>query len=59
MSNLTNRQLELIYKALSIMERRAIEEGRSEESKTSYNSAIVMIMYALMENEECLNQFDY
>lgn len=59
MATLTERQHELILKALEIMERRATEEGRSVDSKQSYNSAICMICYALSENEELLNQFNY
>lgn len=50
---------ELINKALKIMEKRACDEKRSPESRIAYNSAICMIIYALQDNEECLDQFDY
>lgn len=56
---LSDHQYELLLKALRIMEKRAIEEGRSVDSALTYNSCICMICYALDENEECLNQFDY
>lgn len=54
-----DKQSALIDKALKIMERRAEQEDRSVESRIAYTSCIDMIRYALAENEECLNQFDY
>ena len=54
-----DKQSALIDKALKIMEKRACDENRPPESRMAYNSAICMIIYALQENEECLNQFDY
>ena len=54
-----DKQSALIDKALKIMEKRACDENRSSESRMAYNSAICMITYALQENEECLDQFDY
>ena len=59
MPELTKRQYELLLKAMQIMEKRALEEDRSVDSKLTYNSCICMLCYALDENEECLAQFDY
>lgn len=58
-TDFVDKQSALIDKALKIMEKRACDEKRSPESRIAYNSAICMIIYALQENEECLNQFDY
>lgn len=59
MPSLTDRQRELIDRALEIMERRAEREDCTVEYRISYTSCIDMIRYALDENEECLAQFDY
>lgn len=54
-----DRRIELIYQALTILERRSNDEDRSIETRIAYGAAVDMIRYALDENEECLNQFDY
>lgn len=54
-----DRQLELINKALNILEKRACDKSRTPDARIAYDSAICMIIYALQENEECLDQFDY
>lgn len=59
MPHITERQHELIQRALDIMEKRANKEDLSRGARCAYNSAIIMIIYALQGNEECLNQFDY
>lgn len=55
----TDHRIELIHKALEIMEQRAEQEDRTVESRIAYTSCIDMIRYALAENEECLAQYDY
>lgn len=52
-------QRELIFRALEIIENRSNDESRTVEQRIAYGSAADMIRYALDENEECLNQFDY
>lgn len=52
-------QLDLILRALEIIENRSNDESRTVEQRIAYGSAADMIRYALDENEECLNQFDY
>lgn len=52
-------QYELILRALEIIENRSNDESRTAEQRVAYGSAADMIRYALDENEECLNQFDY
>lgn len=54
-----DKQSALIDKALKIIERRSNDEHRTVEARIAYGAAIDMIRYALAENEECLNQFDY
>lgn len=52
-------QFDLILRALEIIENRSNDEDRTVEQRIAYGSAADMIRYALDENEECLNQFDY
>lgn len=49
----------LVHRACEILEKRATDPNRSVEQRMAYNSALCMVLYALGENEECLNQFDY
>ena len=49
----------LVRRACEILEKRAIDPNRTHEQRMAYNSALCMVLYALAENEECLNQFDY
>lgn len=48
----------LVYRACEILEKRATDSSRTREQQMAYNSALCMVLYALGENEECLNQFD-
>lgn len=52
-------KLRLVERACEIIEKRATDTDRDYRERFAYNSALVMILYALEENEECLNQFDY
>lgn len=54
-----DRRIELINRALEIIENRSNDETRPRIARLAYNSAATIIRYALEENEECLNQFDY
>ena len=57
--NSVDTQSALIDKVIEILKRRANDENRPHEARIAYSSALAMIRYALTENEECLNQFDY
>lgn len=56
---MTDNKERLIKKALAIMEKRAKDPNRTIAQRSAYDSAIIMICYALAESEENLNQFDY
>ena len=52
---MTDKQMKLVKQA---MERRATDfVNHSDDSRAAYDSAYTMLVYALEENQECLNQF--
>jgi hypothetical protein len=55
---MNEKQLELVYEALRLIQRRSVDPRRTLEQRMSYNSAYDILQYALNENEECLAQFD-
>lgn len=55
---MNERQVELIWEALRLIQRRSVDPCRTVEQRVSYGSALNMIGYALEENAECLAQFD-
>ena len=55
---MTDKQMELIKQAMKIMEKRANDFHRNNHSRVAYDSAYTMLVYALKENQECLNQFE-
>ena len=54
---MTNKQMELVKQAMEIMAKRANDFHQSDDSRMAYDSAFTMLVYALEENQECLNQF--
>ena len=56
---MTDYQTELIDRVLKILEKRATDESRPIEMRMAYNSALVMLIYALNENGAAVAQFDY
>lgn len=54
-----DKRMELVKKVLEIVESRANDKKRDYFGRTVYQSVVDMLRYALDENEECLNQFDY
>ena len=56
-NQMTDKQMELIKQAMEIMEKRANDFHRSNDSRLAYDSAYTMLVYALEEDQECLNQF--
>lgn len=55
---LNENQERLIDKVCEILEFRATDPNREADMKIAYNSALIMLLYALDENEECLCQFE-
>lgn len=54
-----DRRIELVKEVLEIVELRANDKERDCFGRTAYRSVADMLRYALDENEECLNQFNY
>ena len=55
---MNEKQLELVYEALRLIQRRSVDPRRTIEQRTSYDSAYEILRYALNENVECLAQYD-
>lgn len=55
---MNEHQLELVYEALRLIQRRSVDPKRTLEQRMSYSSAYDILCYALHENEECLAQYD-
>lgn len=55
---MSEKQIELIYEAIRIIQRRSVDPRRPSEAKFYYGNALDILMYALNENAECLAQFD-
>lgn len=55
---LNENQERLIDKVCEILEFRATDPNRKVDMRIAYNSALIMLSYALQENEECLHQFE-
>ena len=55
---MNEKQMELVYEALRLIQRRSVDPRRTVEQRMSYSSALDMIIYAINENAECLAQFD-
>ena len=55
---MNEKQTELIYEALRLIQRRSVDPRRTIEQRTSYGSAFDILWYALEENAECLAQYD-
>lgn len=55
---MNEEQLELVYEALRLIQRRSVDPRRTIEQRTSYGSAWQMLYYALEGNGECLAQYD-
>lgn len=58
---MSEKQLELVKDVLRMLRARKEwnEDCGYHESALSYDSAATMLQYALDENEECLQQYDY
>jgi hypothetical protein len=55
---MNEKQSELVYEAIRLIQRRAVDPRRTVSQRMSYNSALTMLLYAVNENAECLAQFD-
>lgn len=55
---MNEHQIELIFEALRLIQRRSVDPKRTLEQRMSYSSAYDILRYALSENEECLAQYD-
>jgi hypothetical protein len=55
---MNEKQSELVYEAIRLIQRRAVDPRRTVAQRMSYNSALTMLLYAVNENAECLAQFD-
>lgn len=55
---MNEKQLELVYEALRLIQRRSVDPRRTREQRMSYTSAYDILRYALCENYECLTQYD-
>ena len=53
-----SKQIEMIYEALRLIQRRSVDPRRTREQRMSYSSAHDILWYALCENTECLAQYD-
>lgn len=55
---MNEKQTELIYRAMEIIGKRAVDPRRTRAQRMSYSSALDMLAYALEESYECLAQYD-
>lgn len=55
---MNEKQIDLIWEAMRLIKRRAVDPRRTVEQRMSYESAWTMLWYALCENYECLAQYD-
>ncbi|MBO5654659.1 MAG: hypothetical protein J6S32_01345 [Clostridia bacterium] len=55
---MNEKQTELIYEALRLIQRRSVDPRRDVATKIIYRSAYDMLLYAINENAECLAQYD-
>jgi hypothetical protein len=55
---MNENQAALIYEAIRLIQRRAVDPRRTVSQRMSYNAALTMLLYAVNENAECLAQFD-
>lgn len=55
---MNEKQVELIAEAIRLIQRRAVDPRRTVSQRMTYNSALTMLLYAVIESEECLAQFD-
>lgn len=55
---MNEKQVELIWEALRLIKRRSVDPRRTIEQRMAYDSAWTMVFYALVENAECLAQYD-
>lgn len=55
---MNEKQLELVYEALRLIQRRSVDPRRTIEQRTSYSSAFDILRYALEGNAESMYQFD-
>lgn len=53
-----NEHKDLLFEALGIIQRRSVDLRRTVEQRTSYGSALDILLYALDGNAECMYQFD-
>lgn len=53
-----NEHKDLLFEALRIIQRRSVDPRRTVEQRTSYGSALDILLYALDGNAECMYQFD-
>ena len=56
---MTDYQMELIDQVLKILEKRATDESRPIEMRMAYDSALIMLIYALKEDGAAVAQVDY
>ena len=55
---MNEKQVELIYEAIRLIQRRSVDPRRDTKTKIIYQSALDMLCYAINENVECLAQYD-
>ncbi len=55
---MNENQVALVYEAIRLIQRRAVDPRRTVSQRMSYDSALTMLLYAVNENAECLAQFD-
>ena len=55
---MNEKQTELIYEALRLIQRRSVDPRRDVTTRIIYQSALDMLLYAISENAECLAQYD-
>ena len=53
-----NEHKDLLFEALRIIQRRSVDPRRTVEQRTSYGSALDILLYALDGNAESMYQFD-
>ena len=58
MTNNEERMLECLNHVARILEKRATDETRSRELRLAYDSALIMLLYALNEDDQMIAQFD-
>jgi acetyl-CoA carboxylase beta subunit len=56
---MNEKKMELIQEVCQILEKRATDSERSHEMRIAYNSALIMLMYALNEDAPAVAQFNY